>query len=766
MIRQKILFLPHTDCRHPRLRPFAQQLGMSVNWDPEIRVGKPLEKVFEQVLRYDVGNEYAAHGVSATNARLVELVRRNRPKYVFWPTMSYEILEETFWEIRRLGAYVVGWFFDDECRFDEYSRWWIPHMDYIFTGDKASIPRYQQLGAKALHLLVTSDPDCFKPTPSNRRFEVSFVGSKSVADRDHLVERLKRDGVAVTTFGKGWDGGFISNDGMLQVYSNSKINLCFTKSYGSGTRNQLKSKIFDITMCGGFLLCEHAEGLEDYFAIGREIECFRDDSEAVEKIRVYLNNDALRGNVARAGRERSVKDYAQHRLLEQAFEILERHSQDGGARVLPRTACDRLSSTDRSMKARYHANWAQVLAGAHFERTRWEDELALARKYDPKVEVRLEAPEKGRPMLRPDPYETLFLGLKETTLRFLERMKLGETVGSYRYAQSCSKPTIYSSAYAVMTFSLYGMAEHIRTEERKAWVGYFDAFQSPHDGLFYDPQIHNALYAEGDWWGARHFALHAIPAYTALGSRPRTPFRFLDPYLDVNFLHRMLETTDWNSAIPGENDIDNKIMNIGCGLQYARDWFGSRPAGKSVSFLHEYLLNKINPETGLWGRYRLEDPNQLSRMVQFGYHLISLFLYDRKPIPHPEKVLDCALRTQNAVGGFGVPLNSSACEDIDSVDLLIKLSRFTRHREAEIQTALKRVLRWILTNAAVDGGFYFRKNEAFSYGHAQMSSTAHEGNMFATWFRTLCLAYLINALSGKRLYRINHSPGLEFQVNG
>ena len=102
--------------------------------------------------------------------------------------------------------------------------------------------------------------------------------------------------------------------------------------------------------------------------------------------------------------------------------------------------------------------------------------------------------------------------------------------------------------------------------------------------------------------------------------------------------------------------------------------------------------------------------------MQTGYHLWLLYFYDRRPIQYIERSIDSCLKTQNLYGGFGVPLNSSACEDIDSIDPLIRLSLETDYRKTEIMDALKRALPWILVNMNSDGGWGFRRYEAFQYG--------------------------------------------------
>ena len=253
MVNETVLYLPHTDCNHPLLKKHAKELDISVMWNPDLRLGAPLHEVFANVLRYDIGSNYANSGVLKTNTEITNLVIKNQPKYVIWPTMSYEIQESTFQVIRKSGAYVVGWFFDDEMRFENYSRWWIPCMDFILTGDQESVDKYRGLGASAFHLLVTSNPYLFRQLGIPKSYDVSFVGSAGVSDRVKTAGILRNNGINIETFGSGWQSGYVTDEEIVKIYNSSKINLCLTKAYADKARNQLKSKIFDICMSGGFL---------------------------------------------------------------------------------------------------------------------------------------------------------------------------------------------------------------------------------------------------------------------------------------------------------------------------------------------------------------------------------------------------------------------------------------------------------------------------------------------------------------------------------
>lgn len=348
--------------------------------------------------------------------------------------------------------------------------------------------------------------------------------------------------------------------------------------------------------------------------------------------------------------------------------------------------------------------------------------------------------------------------LKANILSFVNSMKFRESGYEYKYSASCKSPNIYSSAYACMILSMFGEIEELTTSEKQNWAQYFNSFQNSKDGLFYDESLRNENYDDSDWWGARHVALHLINAFIALDARPQYPFYFLEKYYDVTFLKDWLNEQNWLTKFAHSKDTDNKIMNIVTALQYQRDFWQDKKAEQAVRFIQNYLLSKINPETGMWGYFNTFDKDELSRMVMIAYHLFRMYAYDSINIENKEKIIDLTLRTQNKYGGFGVKLNSSACEDIDSIDILIRLSKLTKYKKKEIEIALKKSFIWVMSNQNMDGGFVFHRNEPMYYGHEQMTSGKNESALFPTWFRTLSIAYLSNYLFDIK-FKLVKSPG-------
>jgi len=344
--------------------------------------------------------------------------------------------------------------------------------------------------------------------------------------------------------------------------------------------------------------------------------------------------------------------------------------------------------------------------------------------------------------------------IEEKTLSFVHSMRFGETC-QYRYSPSCSQPTLYASVYACLIRGLYDNLDNLSEKQKMDWVAYFDSFQSPNDGLFRDPATASPSFDLYDWWGSRHLLLHILPAYTLLGAKPKYPLSFLERYLTPAGVSQWLDSLDWNSE---DNDIDNQIMNIGASMQYARDYLALDGARDCFKKLLSELGERIYPDTGMWSASSLSTPEKLSRSVQFAYHLYPLFKYDNVCVKYSKKLVMKTLETQNALGGFGVPWNSSACEDMDSAWLLIRLCDEVGF-SSEANFAIRRFVPWCLANLNDDGGFVFRRNESMIYGHHQMQSVKNESALFPTWFRSLALVLCREFLDRTTTSKVLRCPG-------
>jgi hypothetical protein len=351
-------------------------------------------------------------------------------------------------------------------------------------------------------------------------------------------------------------------------------------------------------------------------------------------------------------------------------------------------------------------------------------------------------------------------GIRGLTLTYLDamRIKKGGEFGGFRHSGSTKKPVLYATLGALLVKHLYGVEDERNFEELR----YILRFQSE-DGLFRDPVINCRLADTEDWWGWRHLTLHALMTLALYNVPAEREIVYMNRFLDKDRFRNFINSRDWGARAAWTS---NELQNLGVMLQYARDYQSSPTAGDLLEVLYEAIDDHQDSETGLFGQ-SFKGAEDLSLGVQAGYHFWLLYFYDKRPILHVDRIIDSLLPTQNILGGYGVKWNSSACEDIDSIDSLVRLSPLTNYRCDDIQASLGRALPAILNNLNGDGGWVFRRHESLTVGHPQMFSKENESNIFYTWFRTLGLAYCLSGLRNIPLrleynWKFGHVPGHQF----
>ncbi len=379
MINETVILLAQLqDCSGHRLaKHFGSRLVVDIYLDTTYH--KPLYKIFSKVIPYDFTRRMTEIGVKGVNEEIIELVRQERPKYVLWLSAKYEFRESTFDSIREEGSIVVGWFSDDEYRFNDYSKWWIPHLDYCVTFDIEAVPKYRALGARVIQpISCIGIPVNVNWSNIKEKYDVSFVGSILKPLRKHYISELRKRNVPVHLFGSAWDR-YVPFEEMIDIFGASKINLNFSRA-SRGDRMGIKGRVTGVCLAGGFLLTEYVPGIENYFEIDKEIVCFENTDEMIDKITYYLNHDEERRAIAQAGWKRATSEYTPFHMLSGVFNKIERDIVIRGKPSHPQK-----SSMPKQMRKRfstYYSNWARAFSLGNY-RSLCKDAFALSISYNP-----------------------------------------------------------------------------------------------------------------------------------------------------------------------------------------------------------------------------------------------------------------------------------------------------------------------------------------------------------------------------------------------
>jgi spore maturation protein CgeB len=338
------------------------------------------------ILYFDYMTLMQQHGRDGMNRRLKEVVASEKPDLLFAILFTDQFDPLVLRELTETRLPTVNWFCDDHWRFDNYSREWAPCFKWVVTTAASALPKYAHLGYRNV---IKSQWGCndvlYRKMDMPLKYDVAFVGQPH-GNRRQVIHALRKTGIKVHVWGGGWESGRLSQEEMIRVFNQSRINLNLSNaskptdvslpvitptfrlsdmvrsrlsrsldivSFGSQVKamgkgwfsglcgsltasadsepteapdvhysDQIKGRNFEVPGCGGFLLTGMAENLGQYYEIGKEVVCFDDRHDLIEKVRYYLKHEDERTAIAQAGYERTMRDHTYSHRFSEIFEQL------------------------------------------------------------------------------------------------------------------------------------------------------------------------------------------------------------------------------------------------------------------------------------------------------------------------------------------------------------------------------------------------------------------------------------------------------------
>lgn len=265
-----------------------------------------------------------AHGVEKMSHLLLDEVQQFAPDVLFgiWFNEEHDPARDVIRTISRTTpCRTVGWFCDSHWRYDTFDRRWYDYLDFQTTTSQSALERFTSdgLAAKVIKTQWAGAPGYRREPAIARDVDVSFVG-QNYGSRGDVIEQVRRAGIDVQVFGAGWPApaSRLTFRGMVRLFNRSRINLNLNNAVDA-TFKQIKGRNFEVPACGGFLLTETAENLDEYFRYGEEVDIYDGVDELIDKIRHYLADAEARERIASAGHQRAVAEHTYARRFDDIF---------------------------------------------------------------------------------------------------------------------------------------------------------------------------------------------------------------------------------------------------------------------------------------------------------------------------------------------------------------------------------------------------------------------------------------------------------------
>ena len=235
---------------------------------------------------------------------------------------------EILTEMARSGAVIFNFCLDDKLNFPGRKlggRYTSPAaiasaVDLNLTNAPSSIVKYAVHGGLAMFWPEAAEPGIHHPHQAPFEFDVSFVGAR-YGWRPVLVEHLRKSGIKVVCFGRGWENGALPRDEVVKLYSRSRVNLGFAGIGYSHRLMCLKARDFEVPMSGGLYLTQDNPELPLVFKVGEEVVTYRNPSQCAQKIRFLLEHPETCETIRKAGRARCRMDHTYEHRWSQVFRL-------------------------------------------------------------------------------------------------------------------------------------------------------------------------------------------------------------------------------------------------------------------------------------------------------------------------------------------------------------------------------------------------------------------------------------------------------------
>lgn len=226
---------------------------------------------------------------------------------------------------------LIGMNLDDKAEFFKFGpgqknqynyAQWVSKFDLNLSNSKIFKEHYEGHGGRffycppGLHIPASLE----SPTMSAFNRKIAFLGSAK-EERVRLIESLKKKGVYVDTFGKGWPGQqWINNS--RNIFRETQVNLGLGFASGSETLTTLKARDFECPGIGSCYLTTYNFELCEHWDIGKEILCYRSIEELVEMIAYYGKKPEDCLKIAEAAFGRAKKEHTWAHRFKKIFRTL------------------------------------------------------------------------------------------------------------------------------------------------------------------------------------------------------------------------------------------------------------------------------------------------------------------------------------------------------------------------------------------------------------------------------------------------------------
>lgn len=258
----------------------------------------------------------------------VEQIKKTKPDVLYCQDLSF-FPEKVLKELRKFVKLIVGQIASPLPPIS-----FLRGYDMILTSFPHFVPRLRSAGIHSEYFRIGFDERVLNFFSSvEKDIDISFVGGIS---RHHGNALAMLEHLALNTpiefFGYGANSlpknspiischhGEVWGLDMYRALARSRITINRHINVAENCANNMR--LYEATGMGALLITDQKDNLGDLFNVGKEILAYSSPQEAVELIRYYVEHREEAAKIAKAGKERTLKDHTYKLRMEELVMIL------------------------------------------------------------------------------------------------------------------------------------------------------------------------------------------------------------------------------------------------------------------------------------------------------------------------------------------------------------------------------------------------------------------------------------------------------------
>ena len=290
---------------------------------------------------------------------------------------------------------------------------------------------------------------------------------------------------------------------------------------------------------------------------------------------------------------------------------------------------------------------------------------------------------------------------KDTIESFIFSLQNNE--GGFHLQKNYNQTTLMSSAFSIIILELINSLDSL---EKSRDQDFFLRHQDEKSGLFIDLNL-DLKYEKIEDLESNYIhyqtTAFSLSALDALGVKPKFRLAFMDSFRGKDKILKFFDGINWRN--PWHES--NKIMFLLQFFSYDYIIMKNEDSLNNIHMILDVLDSFQDPSTGLWGTQF-----KASAFVSMAaaYHFLIFYKYFNRKINFSEKISSSVFQLQMRDGLFHPFGGGGACEDLDAIDVI---SKVTSSISDESAASLSRAHALLLQNRNEDGGFCWAKRPKF-----------------------------------------------------